>query len=93
MPPGCLPSEDFWAHLVGRRLCGRPQNKVEGLYILSGSGKPRDPPGGAGDIAGGREGDVWTTLLASDGLLGLYISASHRYVKTLHLKDILTMTL
>lgn len=52
MPPGCLPSEDFWAHLVGRRLCGRPQNKVEGLYILSGSGKPRDPPGGAGDIAG-----------------------------------------
>ena len=41
---------------------------MEGLYILSGSGKPRDPPGGAGDVAGER---VMCGLLclASDGLM------------------------
>lgn len=49
MPPGCIPTEVFQACATGKKPQGRPNNKLEGLYILSGLGTPWDFPRGEGE--------------------------------------------
>ena len=56
MPPTHLPLEVFQAHPTGRRHLRQAQNPLEGLYISSGLGTPRDPPGGAGECCWGEGG-------------------------------------
>ena len=55
MPPGRLPQEVFPGTSYWEEVPGQTQDSLEGLYVPSGLGTPRDPPGGVWH--------VWVSLL------------------------------
>ena len=56
MPPGRLPFGGFPGTSDGEETLRQTQNPLERLYISSGLGTPRDPPGGAGERCWGEGG-------------------------------------